>query len=863
MLLLERDHAVASLAEYAASAADGDGRVVLVSGEAGAGKSALIEHFETTVRDAQWLHGACDGLFTPRPLGPLFDIAEELGGELLAACRRDDPREELFRQLLSALAEGDRLKVVVIEDVHWADESTLDLLRFLGRRVRDLSALLLVTYRDDELGADHPLRLALGELAVARSTRRVDLAPLSVRAVGELAADSGLDAAELHRLSAGNPFFVTEALQAGTTRVPPSARDAVLARVARLSAGARRVAEAAALIGTQLDLPVLDAVAAATPRDLDELVESGLLLSDQGGLRFRHEISRLAIEQQVPAHRCKDVHNRVLTTLSAAGHEDPARLAYHAEGAEDADAVRLFAPLAATRASSLGSHREAAAQYERALRFADNSEPRRVGELYDLLVRENSLTDSWERAAEAGERALALWRELGDQHREGATLSQLSRTMWRLCRPESHQYAEAAVAVLEPLGPSPELAWAYGGAAKVSMEDAGGARGIEFSRQAVQLATELDLPDVLSDALNTQACLVSDSGGDWEPLMERALDVAIAARAEDQVGRAYGNMWVLLATDRRFGDCDKYLEEGTQYCDEHDIGTYGFCLRAGRAELSLMLGRWDKALEVARPLLVSQVSSPANRTMLALTVGRVLARRGERSAWQYLDEALTNAVKSGEAAWIVQSYPAHAEAHWLEGDVDAARADLRVAMSRLDGVAPATQAELAPWAVRLGVDIPVLAVADDDPVALLLSGNFEAAAEEWDTRGMPYEAALAHYDTGTEDGLREAIRRLEALGASAAVEAARREMRRLGFRSVPSGARASTREHPLGMTRRESEVLAGLCAGRTNAEISEQLFLSPRTVDHHVSAVLAKLGVSSRGEAAAEAARRGLVARES
>ena len=861
MPLLEREEALASLHEYAESAGCGNGRVVLLSGEAGVGKSTLLEHFEAATPKHRWLHGACDGLFTPRPLGPLFDVAEEVGGELLAACRRDAPRDELFRQFLRALSD-DAPQVVAIEDVHWADESTLDLLRFLGRRVRDAAVLLICTYRDDELGPDHPLRLVLGELASSRSTRRVTLAPLSERAVRELAVDSGVDAGELFRLSGGNPFFVTEVLQARSTKLPESARDAVLARLGRLAPATRRVAEAAALIGTQVEPPLLDAVAAPTAHDLDDLLASGLVVSDRDGLRFRHELSRLAVEHEIPAHRRRQVHAAVLASLTALGCEDDARLAYHAEGAEDVAAVLRFAPAAAARASGLGAHREAGAQYERAIRFADQHNPGRLAELYDLLVDESSLTDTWDRAAVAGEQALALWRQLGDRRREGATMSQLSRTMWRLCRPESHQYAEDAVAALEPLGPSPELAWAYAGAAKVLMEDAGGARGIELARRATHLATELDLPDVLSDALNTEACLVSDQGGDWEPLMSRALDVAVAAGAEDQVGRAYGNMWVLLATEQRFVECDKYLQEGTQYCDEHDIGTYGFCLRAGRAELSLMQGRWDEAVEVARPLLASQVSSPANRTMLALTVGRVLARRGDRSSWAYLDEALTNSVKSGDAAWIVQSYPAHAEAHWLEGDPDAGRADLSIAVSRLDGMAPTTQAEVAPWARRLGVELPDLSIADDDPAARLLAGEFDAAAAEWDARGMPYEAALAFYDSGTEDGLREAIRRFEALGATAAVEAARREMRRLGIRSIPSGARSSTRAHPLGLTRREAEVLEGVCAGRTNAEISAQLFLSPRTVDHHVSSVLAKLGVSTRAEAATEAVRRGFVTQQ-
>jgi DNA-binding CsgD family transcriptional regulator len=861
MRLLEREPALASLHEYLESAASGDGRFVLVSGEAGVGKSTLLEHFESATPQLRWLHGACDGLFTPRPLGPLFDIAEQAGGELLAACRRDASREQLFRQLLSTLADG-APRVVAVEDVHWADESTLDLLRFLGRRVRDTGALVICTYRDDEIGPDHPLRLVLGELGSSRSVRRVNLAPLSEHAVRELAVDSEVDARELYRLSGGNPFFVTEVLQARSTELPESARDAVLARLARLAPAVRRVAEAAALLGTHVEARLLGAVAAPAAEDLDALVASGLMVSDRDGLRFRHELSRLAVERGVPAHRRTQAHGLALAALQEMGSDDEARLAYHAEGAGDAAAVLRFAPAAAAHASSLGAHREAAAQYERALRFADHRDRAAVAELCELLVSENSLTDAWDRAAEAGEQALALWRQVGDRYREGAMLSQLSQARWRLCRPaaETQAYAHDAVAVLEPLGPSPELAWAYAIEAKAVLMTSSEQRDrvLALAHRAQQLATEFDLAGPLSDALITEGCAVADHGVDWRAVMQRALDVALAADVHYQVGRAYGNMVEYLAERRRFVECQHLLAQGTQYCDEHDLGTHGYLLRALGAGILVAQGRWDAAMHVVRPLIASRMSRP-NRTHLAINAGRVLARRGATGAWTYLDEAVANAARSGYAYWIVKAYPAHAEAHWLAGDLDVARADLAVAVDRIAGASLATAASIATWCRRLGMDVPQVAPEPDDPAADLLAGEYAAAADGWDALGMPYEAALALFDAGGEDGLREAIRRFEALGASAAVEATRREMRRRGLRSVPAGARASTRAHPLGLTRRESEVLAGICAGRTNAEISAQLFLSPRTVDHHVSAVLAKLGVSSRSEAAAEAARRGLV----
>ena len=415
MVLLERDSALASLGEYARQASAGEGRLVLVSGEAGVGKSTVVEALADRLERAgekrtevTWSWGACDGLFTPRPLGPLFDVAETLGGELLDLCRTRASRDELFRAMLRQINRPGRLNVVVLEDLHWADDSTIDLVRYLGKRLRSVPVLLIATYRDDALTASDPLRQALGELATQRSTRRIGLAPLSREAVGVLAADSGLEPAELYRLTSGNPFYVTEVLHAGTGEVPPSARDATLARVAQLRPEVRRVLDIAALTSTRVELRVLRAAAGSTESTLDELVASGLLVGDGGWLRFRHEIARIAVEQAVAEHRRPGIHARILAALHSVGSNDDAGMAFHAEGAGDGPAVLEHAVRAARHAGELGSHREAAAQYERALRFADGLEASRLAELYDGVADEYSLFDRWNDAADANERAIAL-----------------------------------------------------------------------------------------------------------------------------------------------------------------------------------------------------------------------------------------------------------------------------------------------------------------------------------------------------------------------------------------------------------------------------------------------------------------------
>ncbi|HEY3739042.1 MAG TPA: AAA family ATPase, partial [Bryobacteraceae bacterium] len=266
-MLLERESALHSLAAFAADAERGDGRLVLISAEAGGGKSALLEQFAGDLPDSRWLWAASDGLFTPRPLGPLYDLAEQLGGELLQLCAAQAPRDVLFRALLRQLIEHDpverqlsdrdELTVVVFEDLHWADEATIDLVEFLGRRLRGSRVLILVTYRDLGASPKDILRIAIGELSSQGSTKRVELEPLSEAAVSTIASGSRLDPDQLYRLTGGNPFFVTEVVSGGLDTVPPSARDAVLARAGRLGSEARDVLEIAALVGRRVDPALL------------------------------------------------------------------------------------------------------------------------------------------------------------------------------------------------------------------------------------------------------------------------------------------------------------------------------------------------------------------------------------------------------------------------------------------------------------------------------------------------------------------------------------------------------------------------------------------------------------------------------
>jgi DNA-binding CsgD family transcriptional regulator len=858
MQLLERDDVLASLTEYAEAARGGDARLVLIAGEAGVGKTTLLDAFRSRCSGDRWVWGACDGAFTPRPLGPLFDIAAQLGGDLQRACRDAAPRERIFRALLDAISASDPATVLVVEDVHWADEATLDLLRFLVPRLRAAKVLLLVTYRDDALAPDHPLRVTLGELATARVTRRITLPPLSRQAVSALARGTRIGASELYDMTAGNPFFIAELVEAGPGELPQSAREAVLARVARLSGDARRALEAAALIGARVEVDVLRDVVSSDADAIDECLTAGLLVSDPPVFRFRHEIARRAVEDALPLHRRRDLHQRALDVLVQAGTDDDARLAHHADGAGDGAAVLAYAPRAARRAAELAAHREAAAQFQRAVRFSSRLAPADRAVLFEGLATESAMIDRWEQAAEARQAALQLWRETGDQLRVGDSLRLLSRTMWRLCRgPESEAAAQESVAILEQLPPSSELAWTYSSIAARDMYRNSSA-AVERARTVQALAEQQGDTALLSEALNTEGCAAINLGRDGLPQLVRALGTALSAGHEEQAGRAYANLTAVLASSVRLVEAQRWAVEGLAYCDEHDMGTYGNCLRGAQLEMFERQGRWDDAEAMCAVELERRHLSPGNRVGPLVTRALVRARREQPEAGAPLEDAWRMTSQGGEAAAVLPLRIARAEVAWLTGDVQGMRQELLAAAPLLQHHDPWTRGALHTWARRCALDLGAAAEVAP-PYERMLAGDWRAAAELWTELGCPYDAGLALLDSGNEQGLREAVAVLERLGAVAAVAIAQTAMRQLGLRAIPRGRRAETRANPWGLTRREWQVLGLVCDGMSNADIADRLVLAQKTVDHHVSAVLAKLEVSSRRSAARKATEAGHV----
>ncbi|HTW09071.1 MAG TPA: AAA family ATPase [Acidimicrobiales bacterium] len=864
-LLLERDGALGAIGACLAQAASGMGSVVLIGGEAGVGKSAVCR---AAVRDAArrglatW-SGACDALSTPQPLGPFLEVAAQAGeGAVLDVLRGAPNGHEVMASFVKWFKLGGP-SLLVLEDLHWADEASLDLLRQLGRRAQSWPVVLLVTYRDDELDEWHPLRRALGDLSGGERLVRLVLYPLSPAAVATLAAEHDVDAQALFRLTEGNPFFVTEVLASGDGLLPPAVRDAVLARAARLSRPAREVLEAMAVIPLRAEIELLGSLCPGSERAIEECQRKGMLVSDNTGLRFRHELARTAIESDLVASKAVQLHRKVLAWLRNREEAQVLpRLVHHAVAAGDAGSVLELAPRAAARASALGAHREAAAYYGAAVLCANQLGLAELANLLCLQARECHRSDEPAAALNLYKRALAIWDGLGNTARVGETLSRMANCLTKLGRgAEALEAADRALVVLEALPPGKELAQALLTRGGHAMRRSDHEDFLRYTPRALCLAEELGDQGVALGALMNLRSMAfyrgEDPGGQ---LLNEAIGRARDAGMVEHVAVAMMNLANAHLQARDHGAAASSLDAAIAYNDQYGFDVFVGAMRADRARLALETGDLTAAAGEATEVLRRYQAAETRASALAV-LGLVRARRGDPGVWEALDEACRIAERAEEVQSLGPAAAARLEAAvllsaGLEGAVGLAITALRVAQERsftwLCG-------ELHTWLERAGRPQRVrseLAL----PWRLELDGDPCGAAEAWRMVGCPYEAAMAvacAKQVG-DDARRAAVRELHALGAGQAASQVSRRLRDLGVRQVPRGARRATAANPWRLTARETEVLGLLARRQSTSEMAAALVVSPRTVEHHVAAIFDKLGVHTRHDAVQLAGARGV-----
>lgn len=842
MELLERGPFLDALEDYATDARSGRGRLVLVLGEAGIGKTALVDHFRAACPDLQWRWGACDGGFVPRPLGPLYDIASAAGGRLRELAESPETsRNQLFGEFLELIAASGPTGVV-IEDLHWADEATLDWVAHLSRRLSTLPALVILTVRDDEPIHDSRLSETLARLSTHATTRRMNLPRLSIRAVGEISAQRRAE--ELHALTGGNPFLVGELLAVGAPEVPPSVLDIARARMQHHSAPAQRILAGAAVLGRPATAALLAAVAGVAASAVDECVESGTLVSSSEGYAFRHELTRRAVEESMPGVQAAELHRIALLALRHEGVDD-SELAHHAAGSGDAEAVLLYAQRAGRAAADASAHREAIVHLERALAHADRLPAEEHADLEEAIAASYSARDHWGDAEPHWAEAIRIRRDLDDPEALSRCLRRRGQSLWRLCRSEESRAAfEESYGLMRDAEDSSERAHAL-----LAWANSGFASPAEVSHnldEGLRIARAFEDDGLIGWALLNTAFADSSFGVIDFPMLDEALVHALRTTDTQLTGCIYTNQYEGSIDILRLDAYADTFDEAVNYCLDHEQHTYSVCLRGSRVTELLRRGRNQEAIELALRT-GEETISPVNRMHLGIGLTAAAFRAGRPEARQWLEETWALALGNDETFWLLQVATAAAQGAWLTGDPSLVDQRVHDTFERGRTDDPWMQGELSAWLARLGhpVDREARFPGPHGPEH---AGRYAEAAEAWRTIGAPFEEAVDLLWTGEEASMLRARELFGSVGSAPAVALADQALREQGAR-VPRGPRASTAAHPAGLTAREAEVHDLIGLGLTNAEIAGRLQLSTRTVDHHVSAILAKLGVSSRREA--------------
>jgi tetratricopeptide (TPR) repeat protein len=608
--LLERESQLDVLVDSVADAAAGHGSTVLVTGDAGIGKTTLVRAFADRVDDrARLMLTASDDLTTPRTLGPLRDAAAGTQGPLATALADDRTADGVFPALMEELAQR-RPTVLVVEDVHWADDATVDVLGYAARRVEPVGAVLVLTLRDEEVGPSHPLHRLLGALA-GYTVHRLALAPLSRRAVRTLAAGTGRDGATLHELTRGNPFYVTEALAAPPDEVPASVSDAVLARLRRLDPEARDALERLSVVpshvgaglATKLLGPDVDALVAA------EL--AGMIELRPEGLAFRHEIARRAVEQSLPELRRRSLNQDVVDALRAEDRPERARLMHHAAQAGDVETVLAVGPGAAREAARAGSHRQALAHFESVVPHTATLPARERAAILDDYGWELYNAHRFREAVDASDQAARTYERLGDRVALGLCLVRASRHLFMAGETDAAEdSAGRAVLILEDAGDDAALAHAtlYRGAILALTDPSGEA--VAVLERARRLARRSQRADLAALCLNYLGIARFESG---DPAgldnVRDSVAVATAGGHHEEAARGYTNLAELLLRTGRLDELERCVHDGLAFTRERGFWSHAYNLEVHRCLLLLRRGQWDAAEQGLRRL-VEDVDDP-------------------------------------------------------------------------------------------------------------------------------------------------------------------------------------------------------------------------------------------------------------
>jgi DNA-binding winged helix-turn-helix (wHTH) protein len=766
--VLERDDQLRRLGRAVHDLLAGQGGVVCISGAAGLGKTTLVRRAtEDAGADVAVLLASCEDLSTPRALGPFRDMLLPSGGLLVDEVGPGFDAGAVLTRLRDVV-RADGPPVIVVEDVHWADDATVDLLRLLVRQAPALPALVVLSYRDEDIGPGHPMRRLLGSLRSPVAHLR--LQPLSTSAVALMTTGTRLAADEVHTVTGGNPFFVSEVVANPGTAVPASVRDAVLARLDQTSAAARHGLQVLSVIPARAERWLAEALLPDADDVLHEAERRGLLAGDATSVWFRHELARRVIDADLTAAE-RTAHHRGAAHVLATRRADPARVLHHAALGALPDLVREQALLAAAQAVAAGAHRQAAAHLDLLLSYRDQLPADVVaGALTDRahsLYLLNRFAESQRLAVES----VAMWESIGDPAQLGRALIGLARTgLWAVGPRFAEQAARRAVAAAERAShreddgsatvllaqAHAELARARGNLATLGPVSEPGPSAVEHAAQAVELARRSGREELVAHTLTylgAERLSNGDPGGRDD--LDEAVRIAAGDPRVEYVTRGCVNA---SGAAFRSGEPElalEYVRTGLAGCADGEFFAGEYRLDLTRSVIQLSTGSWDEAEAGLRDLVDRPGEPGLMRPMATALLARLLARRGDDEAGALLARAVADITGSDEPHLVGPVAAAAAELHWLGGTGDLpafVRDAYDLAVRRRHLV---SQAELATYAARCGSVLRQRRDRPDPeqpplpgPWSPALAGDHRGAADGWAALHERYEQAVETWAAG-------------------------------------------------------------------------------------------------------------------
>ncbi|HKH62384.1 MAG TPA: AAA family ATPase [Flavitalea sp.] len=858
MDLIERDGFFELLQTKLESVASGEGHCVLISGEAGIGKTSIVKAFYTDKKSSCNIYlGTCDDLFTPRPLAPLYDMLIQMQVSIGENNGKVVDRVRLFTGFLNELENQTRTTLIIIEDVHWADEATLDFIKFLARRINQFHCLFILTYRDNEIRSNHPLRTVFGQLPPDSFTR-LRLTPLSREAVEKMAKEKGFKGENVYSISGGNPFYVTEILASYSVGVPSNIKDSILSTYNRVDDETKSLWRILSVSPTGFELKYLERMAPSYAAAIHTCLELQIMVLKDRMLLFKHELFRRTIESSLSPMVRIALNKKIIDLFkeSFEQNREIERIIHHAKNANEYELVVTYAPMAAKQAASLGSHIEASKLYFTAIEYYQGYDKDLLIQFYEAYAYECYLINEIRNAIIYQGKALKILQEKKQAVQVGNSLRVLSRLWWYDGnRDEAEKYGNQAIEILQSQPSSRAKAMAFSNMSQLKLFSGKITECVEWGNMAVEIAKELKDDDMLCHALNNVGSglwKIKSSEETGKKLLMESLDIALRNSYHEQAARAYSNIITYSLLSKDYDFANQFLQDSISYCEERDLDfakNYNLYLQS---RFLMETGDWNQAVSIVQDLLANS-NQPNSIKIGALAIlSTIKLRRGETDTLVYLDEARALASIAKEYQRTIPVMIAVLECEWLLGKKFLSDEEINGSADLITTVGNVFQnSEIAFWlekAKRNEILLPELY----EPYKALKAGRVNEAVTFWDTKGCPFEKALALFE-GNENDKRSALSILQGLGADAVYEKLKMEMRASGIKKIPRGQRESTKTNPAQLTNRELDVLQLLKNGGHNKEIAETLFISSKTVDNHISSIFFKLNVNSRVKAVKEA----------